>query len=74
MFYLNINYCAYLYIFRINYLRGIMDPWVVTPQEWTRFCEHFQALKPIGGIITGEQAKGFLLQSRLPPPVLGAIW
>ncbi|VVC37884.1 Hypothetical protein CINCED_3A015775 [Cinara cedri] len=51
-----------------------MDPWVVTPQEWTRFCEHFQALKPVGGIITGEQAKGFFLQSRLPPPVLGAIW
>lgn len=51
-----------------------MDPSVVTPQEWTRFCEHFQALKPVGGIITGEQAKGFLLQSRLPPPVLGAIW
>lgn len=51
-----------------------MDPWVVTPQEWTRFCTHFQALKPVGGVITGEQAKGFLLQSRLPPLVLGAIW
>jgi intersectin len=51
-----------------------MDPWVVTPQEWTRFCTHFQALKPVAGVITGEQAKGFLLQSRLPPLVLGAIW
>ncbi|XP_050430286.1 intersectin-1 [Adelges cooleyi] len=51
-----------------------MDPWVVTLQEWSRFCEHFQALKPIDGMVTGEQAKGFLLQSRLPPAVLGAIW
>ncbi|XP_050533281.1 intersectin-1 isoform X2 [Daktulosphaira vitifoliae] len=53
---------------------NVMDPWVVTPLEWKRFCDHFQALKPFDGMVTGEQAKGFLLQSRLPPQILGAIW
>lgn len=50
------------------------DPWVVVPRERARYEEQFKALKPINGIITGEQAKGFLLQSQLPPPVLGQIW
>jgi hypothetical protein len=31
-------------------------------------------LQPVNGIVTGEQAKGFLLQSRLTPQILGQIW
>lgn len=50
------------------------DPWVVTPGERIKHDEQFKTLRPIGGYITGEQAKGFFLQSRLPPPVLGIIW
>lgn len=51
-----------------------MDPWVITPQERARFESQFQGLKPINGIITGDQAKGFFMLSQLPLPVLGAIW
>lgn len=51
-----------------------MDPWIVQPRERARYEEQFMSLKPINGIVTGDQAKGFLLQSQLPPPVLGQIW
>ncbi|XP_069975866.1 intersectin-1-like isoform X2 [Penaeus vannamei] len=50
------------------------DPWIVTPGERVKHEEQFNTLRPAGGFITGEQAKGFFLQSRLPPPVLGIIW
>lgn len=50
------------------------DPWVVMPRERVRYEEQFKSLNPNNGIITGEQAKGFLLQSQLPPMVLGQIW
>ncbi|XP_050466671.1 intersectin-1 isoform X3 [Cataglyphis hispanica] len=39
-----------------------------------RYQEQFDSLKPINGIVTGEQAKGFFLRSQLPPPILGQIW
>lgn len=51
-----------------------MDPFLITPQERARFVEQFNVLKPVGGIVTGEQAKGFFIQSQLPLPILGAIW
>ncbi|XP_022910047.2 intersectin-1 isoform X2 [Onthophagus taurus] len=50
------------------------DPWIILSKERARYEEHFKALKPNNGIVTGEQAKGFLLQSQLPPLVLGQIW
>ncbi|KAK8720323.1 hypothetical protein OTU49_013413, partial [Cherax quadricarinatus] len=50
------------------------DPWVVTPGERAKHDEQFNTLRPTNGFITGDQAKGFFLQSRLPPPVLGIIW
>ncbi|XP_066975778.1 intersectin-1-like [Macrobrachium rosenbergii] len=50
------------------------DPWVVTPGERTKHEEQFNAIRPTNGFISGDQAKGFFLQSRLPPPVLGIIW
>lgn len=51
-----------------------MDPWIILPQEYGRFQQQFQTLGPVNGVITGNQAKGFLLQSQLPPPILGQIW
>ncbi|XP_020278373.1 intersectin-1 isoform X3 [Pseudomyrmex gracilis] len=51
-----------------------MDPWVIQPRERIRYQEQFDSLKPINGIVTGEQVKGFLLRSQLQPPVLGQIW
>ncbi|XP_071643999.1 intersectin-1 isoform X4 [Temnothorax longispinosus] len=51
-----------------------MDPWVIQPRERMRYQEQFDSLKPINGIVTGEQAKGFLLRSQLPPAILGQIW
>ncbi|KAK5640414.1 hypothetical protein RI129_011225 [Pyrocoelia pectoralis] len=50
------------------------DPWVVVSRERSRYEDQFRSLKPIDGIITGDQAKGFLLQSQLPPITLGQIW
>ncbi|XP_015189067.1 PREDICTED: intersectin-1 isoform X9 [Polistes dominula] len=51
-----------------------MDPWVIQPRERAKYQEQFDSLRPINGIITGEQAKGLLLRSQLPPVVLGQIW
>lgn len=51
-----------------------MDPWVIQPRERTRYREQFDSLKPINGVVTGEQAKEFLLKSQLPPVILGQIW
>lgn len=50
------------------------DPWVVVARERARYEEQFKSLKPNNGIITGDQAKGFFLQSQLPPVILGQIW
>lgn len=51
-----------------------MDPWTIQPRERARYREQFDSLKPINGIVTGEQAKEFLLKSQLPPVILGQIW
>jgi hypothetical protein len=56
------------------FIGGAVDPWIILPQEKARYEEQFRALQPVNGIITGEQAKGFLLQSRLTPQILGHIW
>ncbi|KAI5632284.1 variant SH3 domain-containing protein [Phthorimaea operculella] len=50
------------------------DPWMIQPHEHAKFAEHFRNLGPVNGHLTGEQAKRFMLQSQLPPPVLGQIW
>ncbi|XP_056641885.1 intersectin-1-like isoform X1 [Diorhabda sublineata] len=50
------------------------DPWVILARERARYEEQFKSLKPNNGIITGEQAKSFFLQSQLPPIILGQIW
>ncbi|XP_004521766.1 intersectin-1 isoform X2 [Ceratitis capitata] len=50
------------------------DPWVITQREKIKYQEQFKALQPQGGFVTGAQAKGFFLQSQLPPLILGQIW
>ncbi|CAH2083728.1 unnamed protein product [Euphydryas editha] len=50
------------------------DPWIIQPHEHAKFAEHFRNLGPVNGTLTGEQAKRFMLQSQLPPPILGQIW
>ena len=51
-----------------------MDPWVILPQERGRHMEQFSSVGPADGFITGGQARGFFMQSGLPPPVLAQIW
>ncbi|XP_032595566.1 intersectin-1 isoform X3 [Drosophila grimshawi] len=51
-----------------------VDVSAVTPREKLKYQEQFKALQPQGGFVTGAQAKGFFLQSQLPPLVLGQIW
>ncbi|CAK9797482.1 ITSN1 [Anthophora plagiata] len=51
-----------------------MDPWMIQPRERARYREQFDSLKPINGVVTGVQAKEFLLKSQLPPLILGQIW
>lgn len=51
-----------------------MDPWWISPEERARHQGQFASLNPVGGFITGAQAKGFLMQSGLPPMVLAQIW
>ncbi|XP_017772546.1 PREDICTED: intersectin-1 isoform X2 [Nicrophorus vespilloides] len=50
------------------------DPYVIVPRERVRYEDQFKALKPQNGVVTGDQAKGFFLQSQLPPIILGQIW
>ncbi|CAG0916747.1 unnamed protein product, partial [Notodromas monacha] len=51
-----------------------MDPWVLTAPERVKHMEHFKSLNPVNGLVSGGQAKGFLMQSQLPPAVLAQIW
>ncbi|XP_075717097.1 intersectin-2 isoform X2 [Rhinoderma darwinii] len=48
--------------------------WAITTEERTKHDQQFASLKPAGGLITGEQARNFFLQSGLPPAVLAEIW
>lgn len=50
------------------------DPFVITTRERAKYEEQFKSLQPQNGVVTGGQAKGFFLQSQLPPMILGQIW
>ncbi|KAL5009816.1 hypothetical protein ScPMuIL_012121 [Solemya velum] len=50
------------------------DVWRITGEERAKHDAQFFQLKPVNGFVTGEQAKGFFVQSGLPTPVLGQIW
>lgn len=55
-------------------MNAAVDPWAVTAPERTKYLGHFTALKPQNDIVTGQQARGFFLQSQLPANILGEIW
>ncbi|KAK3098160.1 hypothetical protein FSP39_016770 [Pinctada imbricata] len=52
----------------------IRGDWRITGEERSKHDAQFFQLKPVNGFVTGEQAKGFFMQSGLPTPVLGQIW
>lgn len=57
----------------MSFLLGT-NPYVIQPREHARYKEQFDSLNPINGVVTGEQAKEFLLKSKLSPVILAEIW
>lgn len=55
-------------------MSAAVDPFVITSRERAKYVEQFKTLNPLNEIVTGQQARGFFLQSQLPPAVLGEIW
>lgn len=51
-----------------------VDPFVITSRERAKYVEQFKSLNPLNEVVTGQQARGFFLQSQLPPAILGEIW
>ena len=52
-----------------------MDPWQITMTERSRHEDQYRTLGPNAmGMITGMQAKNFMMQSGLPPMVLAQVW
>uniref|UniRef100_A0A8C8S227 Intersectin 2 n=1 Tax=Pelusios castaneus TaxID=367368 RepID=A0A8C8S227_9SAUR len=54
--------------------QGGPNMWAITSEERAKHDKQFGSLKPMGGYITGDQARTFFLQSGLPSPVLADIW
>uniref|UniRef100_A0A914IB65 Intersectin-1 n=1 Tax=Globodera rostochiensis TaxID=31243 RepID=A0A914IB65_GLORO len=50
------------------------NPWLITSQEQQQNEGQFVVLRPVNGLIGGEQARPFFLKSGLPPIVLAQIW
>ncbi|XP_075779518.1 intersectin-2 isoform X3 [Pelodiscus sinensis] len=55
-------------------MNGGPNMWAITSEERAKHDKQFDSLKPIGGYITGDQARTFFLQSGLPSSVLAEIW
>ncbi|KAJ8004182.1 hypothetical protein DPEC_G00156120 [Dallia pectoralis] len=54
---------------------GGLDAWVISPDERAKHDQQFVSLTPTqAGLITGDQARNFFLQSGLPAPILAQIW
>uniref|UniRef100_A0A8C6X897 Intersectin 2 n=1 Tax=Naja naja TaxID=35670 RepID=A0A8C6X897_NAJNA len=53
---------------------GGPNMWAITSEERKKYDKQFDSLKPVGGYITGDQARMFFLQSGLSSPVLAEIW
>ncbi|XP_061463514.1 intersectin-2 isoform X3 [Rhineura floridana] len=53
---------------------GGSSMWAITSEERAKYDKQFDSLKPVGGYVTGDQARTFFLQSGLPSPVLAEIW
>ncbi|XP_069137912.1 intersectin-1-like isoform X1 [Argopecten irradians] len=48
--------------------------WTITGEDRTKHDSQFFQLRPVNGFVTGDQAKGFFMQSGLPTAILGQIW
>ncbi|XP_033740435.1 LOW QUALITY PROTEIN: intersectin-1-like [Pecten maximus] len=48
--------------------------WTITGEDRTKHDSQFFQLRPVNGFVTGDQAKGFFMQSGLPTVILGQIW
>ncbi|XP_030054656.1 intersectin-2 isoform X3 [Microcaecilia unicolor] len=55
-------------------MNGGPNMWAITTEERSKHDKQFDSLKPVGGYVTGDQARTFFLQSGLPAPVLAEIW
>ncbi|MED6281671.1 Intersectin-2 [Ilyodon furcidens] len=55
-------------------MSGASSVWAITPEERGKHDKQFDALAPVLGYISGEQARNFFLQSGLPASVLAEIW
>ncbi|KRZ71162.1 Intersectin-1 [Trichinella papuae] len=52
----------------------LADNWELTPEQCFRYSQQFLSLRPINGLLTGDQAKAFFTQFRLPSSMLAEIW
>jgi hypothetical protein len=50
------------------------DPWVISVEDRIKHDAQFDQLKPVNGLVTGEQVRPLLMKSGLPTNVLGHIW
>ncbi|XP_041419514.1 intersectin-2 isoform X2 [Xenopus laevis] len=55
-------------------MNGGPGMWAITTEERTKHDKQFAGLKPINGLISGDQARSFFLQSGLPSSILAEIW
>lgn len=59
---------------QLRTMPDIPDMWSIPPDARARYDAQFMQMHPIGGCITGEQAKKLFLQSGLPSAALAKIW
>ncbi|XP_054618367.1 intersectin-2a isoform X3 [Dunckerocampus dactyliophorus] len=55
-------------------MNGGASAWAITPEERRKHDRQFDTLAPVLSYVSGEQARGFFLQSGLPSSVLADIW
>ncbi|XP_032877202.1 intersectin-2 isoform X2 [Amblyraja radiata] len=55
-------------------MNGGPNMWAITSEERVKHDQQFISIKPLGGLLSGEQARTFFLQSGLPKLVLAEIW
>lgn len=53
---------------------GTNNPWLITAADRAKHDQQFFSLVPLNGLITGDQARAFFMQSGLPPNILAQIW
>lgn len=47
---------------------------IISPEMKAKYEAQFKKLCPTGDYLSGDQVKGIMLQSGLPPMVLAAVW